>query len=154
MLCFYCSPTHLRACIGPTLTCVSLSDLCVQVCLVLKGDRRTWPLPLLLPHTSGGFPFRTWDMVCILCSVCVCVCVCDVGSVLCATPDAGTAGLGWCGLSDPHLPSLPTQVSLHRDGVRPNPTLQDRHTLICLLWGMTHTLLDSTKVCACGLGCA
>ena len=73
--CVYCSPTHLRASLGSTLTCVSLSLLCVQVCLVLEGDRSTCPLPLLLPHTSGDTPLGTWDMVRILC-VCVCVCLC------------------------------------------------------------------------------
>ena len=30
--------------------------LCVQVCLVLEGDRSTWPLPLLLAYRSGDIP--------------------------------------------------------------------------------------------------
>lgn len=49
--------------------------------------------------------------------------------------------------------SLLTQVSLHRDGLLPDPILQDWCTLTCILWGMIHKVLDSTKVCACVLWC-
>ena len=33
---------------------------------MLVGDSSTCPLPLLLPHMSGGIPLGTWDMVCNL----------------------------------------------------------------------------------------
>ena len=45
---------------------LSLFLVCVQVCLVLKGDSSTCSPPLLLPHMSGDIPLGTKDMVCSL----------------------------------------------------------------------------------------
>ena len=66
-------------------------------------------------------------------------------------PHLVQALLGLCGLTDPHLPSLLAQVSLSQEGLLPNPSLQDRCILTHLLWGMMHTVTDSTQVCACVL---
>ena len=45
---------------------LSLFLVCVQVCLLLKGDSSTCSPPLLLPHMSGDIPLGTKDMVCSL----------------------------------------------------------------------------------------
>ena len=58
-------------------------------------------------------------------------------------------GISW--LTCSQFPFLLTQLSLHRDGLLPNHFLQDRCSLTHLLWGTTHTVWDSTKVCVCGV---
>ena len=68
--------------------------------------------------------------------VCVCVCVCVSSQLV-------------------HLlivPFLMTYLPFHRDGLfslPPKPFLQVRCSLIHLLWGTTHTVWGSTKVCVC-----
>ena len=81
-LCFYCSHTHPRPQLEPTLSCVSLSLLCVQMCLMMDRDWTAHPLPLLLPHPSGNSSVRTWDIITMLCNL-HSMCVCYVCIVLC-----------------------------------------------------------------------
>ena len=60
----------------------SLFLVCVQVCLVLEGDRS--PLLLLLPHMSGDIPLGTRNMVCSLLYVVVSL---EVEAVHCVVYD-------------------------------------------------------------------
>ena len=76
--------------------------------------------------------------VCLYVSV-LCVCMCNCACI-CVRFDGGVV----CSMI---VTSLLTQLSLHRDGLLPNPFLQDRCSLTHLLWGTTHTVWDSTKVC-------
>ena len=94
--------------------------------------------------------------VCACVRVCARACVCVYVSVLCVSMcNCACICVGFdrgvvCSLI---VPSLLTQLSLHRDGLLPNLFLQDRCSLTHLLWGTTHTVLDSAKVCVCVCVC-